>query len=68
MKRSGDQSSCGNDLEQFWWCLRHHAVEQGPICPGKVKLGPFDSAVNAQGALAQVRERNEQWEETDPAG
>jgi|GEM_PF-2292555 len=64
-KRVGDQSAGGNDLEQFWWCLKHNAVEQGPVCPGKVKLGPFDCAEDAARALELVRERNEQWQAHD---
>lgn len=32
------------------------------MCPAKDRLGPYDSATEAEGALDRVRERNEVWE------
>ncbi len=58
---SGDQSSS----QAWWYCLRHQAVEQGPGCPGKERLGPYPTQEQAVQALEQAARRNQQWEE-DP--
>jgi hypothetical protein len=62
MSRRGEQTAGGSDAELFWWCLRHNAVEQGPGCPGKVKLGPFASYDEASAALDLVKRRNDAWD------
>jgi hypothetical protein len=50
----------------FFWCVRHERVESGDdVCPAKHRLGPYDSALEAEFALQQVRERNERWEAED---
>jgi hypothetical protein len=50
----------------YYWCVRHERVESGDdLCPAKFRLGPFQSATEAEHALERVRERNEQWEAED---
>ena len=46
----------------FWFCLKHHAVEGPDGCPNKDRLGPYDTAAEAEHALSKVEERNEAWE------
>ena len=49
----------------FWFCLRHHAVETGDGCGPADRLGPYPTAEDAQHALEKVQERNEAWD-NDP--
>ena len=54
------------DEDQSWWyCLKHAAVEHGPGCPGKDRLGPFASREEAARALEIVHERNQEWDAAD---
>jgi hypothetical protein len=54
------------DTEQQWWfCLKHRAVEQGAGCPGKDRLGPYPTRQDAERALETVRRRNEEWDAQD---
>jgi len=50
----------------YWFCLRHHTVEGPEGCPNKDRLGPYDTAAEAEQALGQVEDRNEAWD-NDPA-
>ena len=54
-----------DDDKSWWFCLRHHEVEQGPGCPGKDRLGPYPTREAAEHALETVRQRNEAWDEQD---
>ena len=50
----------------YFWCLRHHRVEQGDdVCPARYRLGPYESALEAEFALQRVQERNEAWDAED---
>ncbi|MPZ27061.1 MAG: hypothetical protein GEV12_11765 [Micromonosporaceae bacterium] len=50
----------------YYWCLRHKRVESGDnMCAARHRLGPFDTAAEAERALERVRERNEAWDEED---
>ena len=51
--------------ERWYFCLRHHAVEGEEGCPGRDRLGPYDSETKAANALEQVQQRNEEWD-NDP--
>ena len=51
--------------KQWWYCLKHHQVEQGAGCPGKDRLGPFATAEEASHALELVQRRNEEWDAQD---
>ncbi len=51
---------------KHWFCLTHHAVETGPGCPVKDRLGPYPTVEEAGRALEKVAERNAEWD-NDPA-
>jgi len=53
------------DSDQWWFCLKHQAVEQGSGCPNSDRLGPYPTSPEAASALARAAERNEQWD-SDP--
>jgi hypothetical protein len=57
------------DTEQQWWfCLRHKAVEPEAGCPGKDRLGPYPTREAAAAALDTVRQRNVEWDAQDRDG
>jgi hypothetical protein len=49
----------------WYYCLEHQKVEEGPECPAKDRLGPYPTPEAAAHAFEAVEERNEEWE-TDP--
>lgn len=51
---------------QWWFCLIHLLVEPEAGCPNDSRLGPYDSAELAQGALARMKSREEQVTKDDP--
>jgi hypothetical protein len=51
-----------DDDKSWWFCLKHHNVEQGPGCPGKDRLGPYATRAEAENALETVKRRNEEWD------
>jgi hypothetical protein len=52
--------------ERYYWCLSHQRVEsEADMCAGKDRLGPYDSASEAERALTTVQERNEAWDAED---
>lgn len=51
--------------KDWWFCLKHHAVEHGAGCPGKDRLGPYATREEAEHALETVRRRNEEWDAKD---
>ncbi|MEX0170937.1 hypothetical protein [Streptomyces sp. LMG1-1-1.1] len=50
---------------EWYYCLEHKKVEEGPECPAKNRFGPYTSREEASHALETARERNLEWE-TDP--
>jgi hypothetical protein len=46
----------------YWFCLRHHTVEEEQGCRSADRLGPYDTAEDAAQALERARERTEAWE------
>ena len=52
--------------EEFWFCLKHHAVEGRDGCRNSDRLGPYPNATEASRALEKVEQRNEAWD-SDPA-
>ncbi|MFP8903769.1 hypothetical protein [Streptomyces atacamensis] len=50
---------------EWFYCLEHHKVEEGPECPAKDRMGPYTSRTEAEHAMETARERNVQWE-SDP--
>jgi hypothetical protein len=54
-----------DDDKRWYYCLKHHEVEQGQVCPARDRLGPYPTREAAEHALETVQERNEQWDEQD---
>lgn len=50
---------------EWYYCLEHQRVEEGPNCPNKDRFGPYPNRTEAEHAMAIVRERDLQWE-NDP--
>ncbi|AXI77235.1 hypothetical protein [Peterkaempfera bronchialis] len=50
---------------EWFYCVRHRKVEEGPECPARDRLGPYASRADAEHALQTAAERNEEWE-NDP--
>ncbi|MGW6458188.1 hypothetical protein ACWF94_20135 [Streptomyces sp. NPDC055078] len=50
---------------EWYYCLQHKKVEEGPECPAKDRFGPYGSPEEATRAMETARERNLSWE-TDP--
>lgn len=51
--------------DDWYYCLDHKTVEQFDGCKSANRLGPYPSRAEAEGALATVAERNEEWD-NDP--
>ncbi|MDI2128601.1 hypothetical protein [Yinghuangia seranimata] len=47
---------------EWYYCVRHNKVEEGPECRALDRLGPYATRSEAEHALELVRERNEAWE------
>ena len=52
-------------MSQFWYCLKHHAVEGVDGCRAKDRLGPYETEAEAARALDKVEERNQAWDAAD---
>lgn len=50
---------------EWYYCLRHGLVEEGPECPAKDRFGPYGTRVEAENAMEIARERNLTWQ-NDP--
>ncbi|UCM87508.1 hypothetical protein [Streptomyces marincola] len=46
---------------EWYYCLRHRAVEEGPDCPAQDRFGPYPTRAEAEHAMDTARERNEAW-------
>ncbi|NYD58554.1 hypothetical protein BKA08_002792 [Nocardioides marinisabuli] len=56
----------GGNPDQYWFCVKHHRVETvDDLCPGKHRMGPYDSREAAANALEIAQARNEEWDEED---
>lgn len=51
---------------QWYYCLKHHAVEGALGCKLKDRLGPYATREEAEHALEKVKERNDAWQAQDP--
>ncbi|QNP73043.1 hypothetical protein IAG44_28845 [Streptomyces roseirectus] len=47
---------------EWFYCLEHRTVEEGPDCPGKNRFGPYPTRKEAEHAMQTARERNLEWE------
>lgn len=52
---------------EWFYCLKHHKVEEGPECPAKDRFGPYATREEAARAMELVAERNREWDEADAA-
>ena len=50
---------------EWFYRLKHQKVEEGPECPAKDRLGPYDNREDAAHAIDIARERNVKWQ-NDP--
>ncbi|CAL9547584.1 MULTISPECIES: hypothetical protein [Streptomyces] len=46
---------------EWYYCLKHQKVEEGPECPAKDRLGPYDTPGEAARAIETARTRDEEW-------
>ncbi|MDX6743251.1 hypothetical protein [Actinocorallia sp. A-T 12471] len=53
------------DEGHWFFCLKHMKVEEGPGCPDKIRMGPYDTKEQAEHALDTARDRNEAWDSQD---
>ena len=51
----------------FWWCLTHARVEEGPGCPNNERLGPYDDRARAETAIERTRARTAAEDARDAA-
>ncbi|MGP4110677.1 hypothetical protein ACTWP5_07140 [Streptomyces sp. 4N509B] len=50
---------------EWYYCLKHRRVEEGPDCPARNRLGPYASREEAAEAIDIAHEREATWR-TDP--
>ena len=50
---------------EWYWCLKHHAVEPYEGCKAEDRLGTYSTRDEAEGALDTVQRRNEEWDRED---
>ena len=50
---------------EYYYCIKHHAVEPWDGCNSTDRLGPYPTRAEAQAALERVAARNEAWD-NDP--
>ncbi|WP_030269191.1 hypothetical protein [Streptomyces sp. NRRL B-24484] len=50
---------------EWFYCIKHGKVEEGPECPAKDRLGPYATPGEAAAALETAAERNREWQ-NDP--
>ncbi|RKT04419.1 hypothetical protein BX286_2370 [Streptomyces sp. 3211.6] len=50
---------------EWFYCLVHKKVEEGPECPAKDRFGPYSSREEAAHAMETAQERNLEWQ-NDP--
>ncbi|MFF5443451.1 hypothetical protein [Streptomyces sp. NPDC012888] len=50
---------------EWYYCLVHRKVEEGPECPAKDRFGPYTTPAEAAHAMETARERDLEWQ-NDP--
>lgn len=50
---------------EWYYCIKHAKVEEGPECPARDRLGPYATRREAANALETAKTRNQAWE-NDP--
>lgn len=51
----------------WWWCLQHEQVEQGPGCPNMKRLGPYGTREQAEAAPTRTAARTAEQDAADAA-
>lgn len=51
--------------DRYYYCVKHHAVEDADGCTAINRLGPYDSRAEAERALEKAEQRNQRWD-SDP--
>ena len=51
--------------DEWYYCLKHHAVEPYEACKRANRLGPYATYAEAAQAIEKVKQRNQAWED-DP--
>jgi hypothetical protein len=46
---------------EWYYCLKHRTVEEGPECPAKDRFGPYATRGEAERAMDLARERDAAW-------
>jgi hypothetical protein len=46
---------------EWFYCLKHRTVEEGPECPAKDRLGPYGTRAEAGRAIDTAHQRDDQW-------
>lgn len=52
-------------MPQFWYNVQTHEIEEDAQSGWRSLIGPYSTRIEAEQALAKVRERNETWEAKD---
>lgn len=50
---------------EWYYCLKHQTVEEGPECRAADRFGPYGTREEAEHAMDTARERDSAWRE-DP--
>jgi hypothetical protein len=51
---------------EWYYCVKHGTVEEGPECAARDRLGPYATREEAANALQTAQVRNQVWE-NDPS-
>ncbi|NGN69751.1 hypothetical protein G5C51_38420 [Streptomyces sp. A7024] len=54
--------SAGGRPGEWYYCIRHNKVEEGPECKATDRLGPYATQAEAAHALEKAEQRNEDWD------
>lgn len=60
-------AASSEEPEEWYWCLRHRRPERASTsrCPAGVRLGPYESAEDAERWRERVEARNRRWEQQE---
>jgi GMP synthase PP-ATPase subunit len=53
------------DEGEYWYCIKHKAVETRDGCPNRDRLGPYATRAEAERAIETAHEKSEAWD-NDP--
>jgi hypothetical protein len=51
----------------YWYCVKHHRVEQFEATDSHDRIGPFDDEQSAASALQIIADREKRYEQEDSA-